>query len=118
MNERSAIAELMNFRAPKRLQGRSLADPDEPGITAKQRANRRYYLKHGPRKPDNLRREVQWVPVSKELPDDEMTVLMVVDGEPWTGFHAEGQWHYVTADICTGAVTHWCEFPEVPDAAI
>lgn len=61
---------------------------------------------------------VQWVPVTTALPDDDMTVIMAVDGEPWTGFMDAGQWRYVSADLVGGKVTHWCEFPDVPDAAI
>lgn len=57
---------------------------------------------------------VQWVPVAAGFPDDDMTVLLAVDGEPWTGFRDGDTWRYVSADECTGNVTHWAEFPEVP----
>jgi hypothetical protein len=63
--------------------------------------------------PD-LWKSVRWVSVDDELPDDEMTVILAVDGEPWTGFRENGNWLYVSADPISGTVTHWCEFPEVP----
>ena len=57
---------------------------------------------------------VRWVPVDDELPDDEMTVILCADGEPWTGFREGAMWYYVSGDPVFAAVTHWCEFPEVP----
>ncbi len=60
---------------------------------------------------------VRWVPVREDLPDEEMTVILCVDGEPWTGFRENGNWLYVSGDPISGKVTHWCEFPEVPDVA-
>ena len=51
---------------------------------------------------------VRWVDAHKELPDDEMTVLVALaDGEVWTGFHEDNQWRFVSADMmkprsCTG----------------
>ena len=57
---------------------------------------------------------VRWVPVADGLPDDEMTVIVCIDGEPWTGFREAGGWRYVSGDPMVGVVTHWCEFPEVP----
>ena len=62
----------------------------------------------------HLWQSVRWVPVLDELPDDDMTVIMCVDGEPWTGFMEAGQWHYVSGNPVDGKVTFWCEFPEVP----
>jgi len=49
-----------------------------------------------------------------------MTVLIALsDGEVWTGFRDAGDWRYVSGDrVDQGegtTVTHWAEFPEVPD---
>lgn len=57
---------------------------------------------------------ITWIPTASALPDDDMTVLIAVDGEPWTGFRDAGQWRYVSADPVEGVVSHWAEFPEVP----
>lgn len=56
-----------------------------------------------------------WIATSAQLPDDETCVLLATDdGEVWTGFHLDGQWFYVSADIVERGVTHWMEFPEPP----
>lgn len=58
---------------------------------------------------------IVWVDAGKELPDDEMTVLIAfADGEVWTGFFDAGDWRYVNADLVEPAVTHWAEFPDPP----
>lgn len=56
----------------------------------------------------------RWVPVEKMLPDDSETVLVFVDGEPWTGYTEAGSWHYVCGDPLGGRVTHWMHFPDGP----
>lgn len=57
-----------------------------------------------------------WIPCSQELPDDDQTVLIVMDdGEVWTGFHdGDDGWRYVSADPIGAPVTHWMAFPEPP----
>ena len=61
---------------------------------------------------------VTWVDASVTLPDDEMTVLLVLEcGEVWTGFHEAGEWRYVSADPITEKVTFWAEFPAPPAGA-
>ena len=58
---------------------------------------------------------VEWVDATKQLPDDDMTVLIALeDGEVWTGFMDSGVWRYVSADAIEGTVTHWAEFPAPP----
>lgn len=58
---------------------------------------------------------IVWVDSRKELPDDDITVLVALaDGEVWTGFHDAGQWRYVSADPIESEVTHWASFPEPP----
>lgn len=57
---------------------------------------------------------VQWIPVAESLPDDDMVVILNVDGEPWTGFRDGDTWRYVSGDPVGEPVLHWCEFPEVP----
>ena len=59
---------------------------------------------------------VRWVDAHKELPDDEMTVLVALaDGEVWTGFHEDNQWRFVSADMIEAEVMYWAEFPEPPN---
>ena len=61
---------------------------------------------------------VTWVDASTSVPDDELTVLLVLEcGEVWTGFREAGEWRYVSADLITEKVTHWAEFPEPPQQA-
>lgn len=60
---------------------------------------------------------MDWIPVSKSLPDDDQTVLLAMDdGEVWTGYHDADRWFYVSGDPISGRapVTHWMEFPEPP----
>jgi hypothetical protein len=70
--------------------------------------------------PHNAKPQVAaWVPVDKELPDDELTVLLALsDGEVWTGFHEAGKWYHESGDRLTGVVTHWMQFPEPPSRDI
>ena len=60
---------------------------------------------------------VEWTSPADSLPDDETTVLIVMDdGEPWTGFLEGGAWHYVTGDpITQGSVSYWAHFPAPPE---
>jgi len=55
-----------------------------------------------------------WLNVSDTMPDDETTVLIVVDGEVWTGYHDCDAWYYVSGDRIGGVVTHWMDFPAPP----
>lgn len=60
---------------------------------------------------------VFWVDARRELPDDDMTVLLALDdGEVWTGFMDAGIWRYVSADAIESTVTHWAEFPDPPQS--
>lgn len=61
-----------------------------------------------------------WIPVSDELPDDEMTVLVVDrEGDVMFGFHDAGKWYYEShAFPAHDAITHWMEMPESPEAVI
>lgn len=62
-----------------------------------------------------IRRSIRWRDVWKEMPDDDLTVLVALDdGEVWTGFRDAGQWRYVSADLISARVTHWAEFPLPP----
>ena len=61
---------------------------------------------------------ITWIPVSKELPDDEETVMVALDdGEVWLGFHSETRWSAVDADLFQAEVTHWARMPEGPVTA-
>ena len=56
-----------------------------------------------------------WTAVSDGLPDEEQTVLITLDdGEVWTGFVLEGEWHFVSADRVMTDVLFWMDFPEPP----
>jgi len=62
---------------------------------------------------------VQWIDASRELPDDEMTVLVALDdGEVWTGFHEENEWRYVSAELISARVMYWAEFPLPPNTKL
>lgn len=124
--KKSAIAMLMDgpMTAPRPPSGafavgarvNGLADPDEPGITPKQRANRRAYLKHfAPvRHRKALRRYIDWVSVKDRLPDADMAVLLDYDGEPWPGVYDGAKWFDLTGMPIVAQVLHWAEFPAVP----
>lgn len=60
-----------------------------------------------------------WIDAKKELPDDDLTVLIsMADGEVWTGYFDNGLWRFVSGDPAGVTVTHWMDFPEPPkDAA-
>jgi hypothetical protein len=63
--------------------------------------------------------EVLWNSVKNKLPDDDMTVLIVMeDGEVWTGYMDGDSWRYVSGDTMQAAVTHWMHMPEPPAAAL
>jgi hypothetical protein len=58
---------------------------------------------------------VFWTDANEELPDDEMTVLVALeDGEVWTGFHENEEWHYVSGETIPCEVLHWANFPMPP----
>jgi len=63
--------------------------------------------------------KIEWVDAARELPDDEMTVLMALsDGEICPGFRDGNDWRYVSADLVDQGdgvtVTHWAALPEHP----
>jgi hypothetical protein len=67
-------------------------------------------------------RGVHWKDAGKELPDDEMTVLVaLVDGEVWAGWHEDGRWWYVTGEgervEFNPQVVWWADFPAPPGGA-
>ncbi len=55
---------------------------------------------------------LRWIPAAETLPDDDLTVLLMMeDGEVWTGYHdGDAGWHYVSADPA-GAVKAWRAMP-------
>jgi hypothetical protein len=57
---------------------------------------------------------MRWIAVTEQLPDDEETVLVFCDGEPWTGFVDGKEWFYVCGDPIGAHVTHWMPFPDGP----
>jgi hypothetical protein len=60
---------------------------------------------------------VNWIPVGVDLPDDDMLVLVAVDGEVWPAFRDSGRWLDATAFPLSGAPTHWADLPEPPRVA-
>lgn len=61
-----------------------------------------------------------WISVEERLPDDDECVLIVLDdGEVWTGFVDGDQWRYVSADpIDRNNVEYWMPFPAPPAKAV
>jgi len=58
---------------------------------------------------------VRWIDASRELPDDEMTVMIAFEGGGvWTGFRDAGEWRCVDGELVKERVTHWGEFPDGP----
>ena len=53
--------------------------------------------------------------MADELPDDEETVLLHLEGgEVWTGFLDGRVWRFVSADKIEEEVLHWAPFPHPP----
>jgi hypothetical protein len=62
---------------------------------------------------------MSWISVTERLPDDDITVLLVIEGsdELWFGYHDAGQWRYQNGhQISYAAITHWMHLPELPHA--
>lgn len=63
-------------------------------------------------------KSVEWVRTEDESPDDEIIVLVALDGdEPvWLAYHdsSTGGWHSPDGMRLCCRVTHWAELPEVP----
>ena len=59
-----------------------------------------------------------WIEVGTALPDDETSVLIVLDGEEvWIGWRAEGLWYDACAmPLSNERVTHWMHLPPAPGA--
>jgi len=60
---------------------------------------------------------ITWVYVSKELPDDETSVLLALRGsaEIYTGHHDDGHWVFDDGYVSGGRVVYaWSHCPEVP----
>ena len=59
--------------------------------------------------------EILWKRPCDGLPDDDMTVLVVMDdGEVWTGFRDAGAWRYVSGETIPCEVLYWAQFPAPP----
>ena len=60
---------------------------------------------------------VNWNKASKELPDSDINVLIVVsdksdEGEVWIGYHDGERWRSAAGGVV--GVSHWAELPEPP----
>lgn len=73
------------------------------------------------KKPGPLNEWIEWIPVTREMPDDDTTVMIAVRGgdEPvWLGWHASDTWYYIDGtDLDHADVTHWAHLPKGPDTA-
>jgi hypothetical protein len=62
---------------------------------------------------------IAWIDASKELPDDNITVLLFLKeaSEPvWTVHHEDNNWHYSEGYVIrSGSVTHWAHMPSGPE---
>jgi hypothetical protein len=61
------------------------------------------------------RQAIEWIPVGRQLPDADTTVLVATRGcnEPvWLGYYGDGQWFDI--DATRIQVTHWAQLPESP----
>lgn len=59
---------------------------------------------------------IHWIPVTHELPDDEITVL-IADSEAdiTLGFHdGESGWRYCDGGRVTAPILHWADLPSPP----
>jgi hypothetical protein len=62
------------------------------------------------------KRSLKWRCADEDLPDDDQTVLLHLQGgEVWTGFREAGEWRFVSADLISEPVLHWAPFPEPPE---
>lgn len=56
-----------------------------------------------------------WMSCSDSLPDDETTVLALMDdGEMWPAFTDGGEWYYSSGDVMGFHVSHWMYMPALP----
>lgn len=60
---------------------------------------------------------VNWIDVNEDLPDDEIAVLMVIEGceRPYFGWKLGDQWHHDCGEVVGGTVLYWADLPEVPE---
>lgn len=59
--------------------------------------------------------KITWIPVEKELPDDDINVLFTDGENVWSGSRDAGVWmidYAIGSSVC--GVTHWAHLPEVP----
>lgn len=56
------------------------------------------------------------MPVSKEMPDDEQTVLVAEsNGDVRVAWHEDGEWRECASACVLPEVTHWMPMPEPPE---
>ena len=79
-------------------------------------------MKTGKAESGKRKAEAQlWIPVERELPDDEMTVLVATSTEEvFAAYHVDGTWFYAQRTAIEPErelrmpVTHWQPLPEAP----
>jgi hypothetical protein len=59
---------------------------------------------------------IEWIQTAKELPDEDLTVMVVVDGssEVLLGSLNDAKWYYESGFRISAKVTHWAEMPIGP----
>jgi hypothetical protein len=68
-------------------------------------------------KPGVKESVVEWIDVDKDLPDDEIAVLMVIEDceRPFFGWKLGDQWWHDCGDVVAGTVLYWADLPELPE---
>jgi hypothetical protein len=64
-----------------------------------------------------MRTTITWIPVTQQMPDDDINVLFTNGEHVWTGFHSGGGWFPDLAEPPYDEVilvTQWAHLPEVP----
>jgi hypothetical protein len=67
-----------------------------------------------------------WIPVEREMPDDETTVIIATAEDVGEGFHCNGRWYFTAANRPVSAsnapsrfrVSHWQHLPEPPASTL
>jgi hypothetical protein len=79
----------------------------------------RWVLENYVEKNGAIRQAIVWTPTALELPDDEVTVFVAMEGEcePHIAFHAGDCWRNTyTSRVLKGTVYAWATPPGIPPA--
>ena len=70
-----------------------------------------------PSEISNLKSKIQWIPVTDQLPDDGLTVLLhspEASDPVYPGFRELGLWRWISGELVFEGVSHWAHFPDPP----